>query len=332
MLRKSLSVVLGATILLASLAVAKSANAVEVISIGTLAPKKSPWGKVFSAWSKAVKKKSKGKMELKWYYNARQGDEKTMVAKIRSGHLDGAAVTSVGLSQIYKPILVLQMPGLFDDWATLDTARDELMPQFLKGAKRAGFVIVGYNDVGLVRMISKGKAIRAPSDLKTMRVYRWEDDVIAPVTSSVVGYPSIPSSVPGLLPALSSGRINVISVPCLAAFQLQWWSHLDHIVDNVVGVGIGGIVISKQRLDHLPADLRKLLLKTGKKASKMLTKRIRREDQKAYKMIKKRMTVVSLTKKEKAVWAKEFKKVRAKLANGVFSPSLVAKAESLAGK
>src|SRR5262245_9119242 len=114
MLRKSVAT-LGAFALFMTLvgtAAADEATADHVVSIGTLAPEESEWGKVFKAWSKAVLKKSDGKLGLKWYYNGGQGDEVEMVGKMRSQQLDGAAVTSVGLSEIHDDFLALQMPGL----------------------------------------------------------------------------------------------------------------------------------------------------------------------------------------------------------------------------
>ena len=49
------------------------------------------------------------------------GDENLMVQKIRSGQLDGAAVTVFGLAQTgVTDILVFQLPGLFTNWAKLD--------------------------------------------------------------------------------------------------------------------------------------------------------------------------------------------------------------------
>ena len=331
MLRKTLATLLGAAVLVAGVSTADEAKA-ETVTIGTLAPKKSPWGKVFSVWSKAVKKKSKGKLKLKWYYNGAQGDEGAMVAKMRSGQLDGAAVTSVGLSKIHKNILVLQMPGLVSKWSELDKVRNAMMPEFQKGMSKEGFYMLGTGDVGLARTMSKGKAIRNPSDLKGMKVYRWSDDIIAPVTGSVIGYTGVPKSVPSLLPALQSGQVNVITVPALAAAQLQWAPQLDHIVDQPAGAGVGGLVMSKKTLDGLPGDVKRMLKKTGKKAGKMLTKRIRKEDKKAYKRISKKMTVVKLSSSEKKTWRKVFKKIRRNLAQGTFPSSLVKKAESLAGR
>jgi TRAP-type C4-dicarboxylate transport system substrate-binding protein len=331
-LRKSLVGLLGATVLLGGATLSSQAHAGETVTIGTLAPKNSPWGKVFRAWSKAVKKKTGGNLTLQFYFNGQQGDEKAMIAKMRAAQLDGAAVTAVGLSAVYKPILALQMPGLFSDWAGLDKARDALMPEFRRGMEAEGFILAGSGDVGLARTQSRGKAIRTPADLKSMKVYRWSDDIIAPVTASTIGYNAVPSSVPGLLPALSSGRINVITVPALASTQLQWWSHLDHVNADVAGVGIGGLLLSKKRVDSLPPDAREKLLKTGRKAGKMLTKRIRKEDAKAYKMLSSRMKVVNISAAEKAQWASVFKKVRTRLSQGTFTPALVSRVEKLAGK
>ena len=44
--------------------------------------------------------------------------------QMRTGQLDGAAVTANGLSMIYKDVLVLQLPGLYRNWAKLDSARN----------------------------------------------------------------------------------------------------------------------------------------------------------------------------------------------------------------
>ncbi len=320
-----------AAVALIGITLSSSANATE-LSYGTLAPKNSPWGKVFKVWAKAVKKKSGGAVTLRWFFNGAQGDEMAMVAKMRSGQLDGAAVTGVGLSAVYKDILALQMPGLFTNWATLDSARDAMMSTFQAGFKAKGFILQGSGDVGKAKTMSKGSAIRSPNDLKSMKVYRWKDDIIAPVTARVIGYTAVPSSVPGLLPKLTSGQVNVITVPPLAAVSLQWASELNHINDETVGVGIGGLMMSEDAFNRVPADQQAMLTKTGTKAGKILTKRIRKQDARAYKHMKKKMTVVKLNPAEKARWRSVFKKVRRELGQGVFSSALVKKLEGLAGK
>ena len=54
-----------------------------------------------------------------------RGDEELVVRKMKSGQLDGAAVTAVGLSKIVPNALVLQLPGLFDSYKELDYVSEE---------------------------------------------------------------------------------------------------------------------------------------------------------------------------------------------------------------
>jgi TRAP-type transport system periplasmic protein len=87
-------------------------GAEHTLRIATIAPKASSWGKVYAAWQKAVEKKTGDKLELQVYFNGVQGNEDAMVSKIKTGQLDGAAITAVGLSLLHKNVLVLQLPGV----------------------------------------------------------------------------------------------------------------------------------------------------------------------------------------------------------------------------
>jgi TRAP-type C4-dicarboxylate transport system substrate-binding protein len=322
---------LGAVTLLVGMGIADNANAGEVIKIGTLAPASSPWGQVFKVWAEAVTKKSDGKVELQFFWNGQQGDEGSMVGKMKSGQLDGAAVTAVGLSKIHKPILALQIPGLFTSWGKLDAARDAMKGDFEKGVKDAGFTLVGWGDVGAAHLMSKGIQIKSPDDLKGQKPYMWRDDAVQPLLFQVIGgITPVPLNVPEVLPQLNTGAINIVIAPALAAEQLQWASKLDTIVADNSAMAIGALVLSSKRLDGLPEDLRNIVMDTGKIAANALTKRIRAEDDAAFGRMKSKMTVINLSPDEKAKWDGVFKQVRARLSQGTFSPDLVSKLEGLA--
>ena len=329
--RRDLLRLLGATTFAAGFGVAKTAFAVETIKVGTLAPKSSAWGQVFATWSKAVEEKSGGRIALQFFYNGQSGDEDAMVAKIKSGQLDGAAISGVGLGKVYKPILALQMPGLFTSWSKLDKARDAMKAEFEKGAKDAGFFIAGWGDVGLVRMMSKGFALKIPDDFRGKKPVLIRADATQPALYSTIGGVSgVPLNVPEVLPSLNTGAVSAINTPCLVAEQLQWAAKLDNLNDSVVATAIGAIVFSSKRLDALPADLRTILTDTGKVAANALTKRIRSEDDAAFARLKLKMTVTTLSADEKAKWEAIYKQARQKLAQGTFSPDLVTRLEGLA--
>ena len=64
-----------------------------------------------------VSDKTDKRVSLKWYPGGVQGDERDYVRKINLGQLDGAAVTSVGLSMIDESIRVLELPRLLEEGA-----------------------------------------------------------------------------------------------------------------------------------------------------------------------------------------------------------------------
>lgn len=303
------------------------------VTVGTLAPKSSAWGKVFQIWQDAVAEQSKGDLKLTFFWNGSQGDESAMVEKMKAGRqLDAAAVTAVGLSKIWRPVLALQAPGLFRSWGALDKARDSMKGEIDSNFESAGFKLLGHGDVGMAHVMTKGYAVRVPDDLKGKSPYMWDADVVAPVLYRTIGgVTPKPMTVPAVLPALNAGTVDMVNAPALAASQLQWASKLDHIIVQPSGCGIGALVMKKSTLDGLSADQSKLLLDTGAAAAKGLTDRIRKEDQKAFDTLKGKMEAADLNAEEQGKWNEVFKKTRAALKQGVFDPALLDKLEGMSG-
>jgi len=303
------------------------------LRIATLAPKNSAWGKVYKVWSKAIDKKTEGKLQIDVYYNAVQGMEEAMVGKMKTGQLDGAALTSIGLSRINKDVLVLQLPGVVDSWELLDKIRTALAPEIEKGIEKEGFVVLGWGDVGLVRQMSKGVAIRTPKDLKGKSPVMWRNEPIAPtVMAAIGGVTGVPLGPPEVLPALRAGKVNVISAPALAAEQLQWTPYLDHINKDVTVCAVGGAVMRKKALDDLPADLREAFWDVQRRLAKTNASRVRKLDGEAYERISKKMTIITLTDAERAEWRKVLEAAVKRLQHGTFDKALIDKVLKLSGK
>ncbi len=312
MLRRLVVVV---AVMVATLGFTRTASAdTKEVKLGTLAPKDSAWGKVFGAWSKAVDEESKGALKLTWFFNGSQGDEIAMVGKMRSKQLDGAAITATGLAQIWPHIGALQMPGLFPSWAKLDAAREKLAPRFEKEFNAQGFAILGTGDVGMAHIMSRGIEVRTPDDLKKGHPFYISGDPIGQKFLETVGVAAPKAlTVPAILPALSArgeGSIDIINSPAIAAEQLGWAPHMDHVGEAPTGMGIGALVMSKEAFDSLAPDAKAVLQRTGKNTGTLLTERIRKIDGAAFQRFKDNKTVVKLNPTEEAAWAELFKKVR----------------------
>lgn len=321
----------GASTIAAGVGAAGNASAAEIIKIGTLWPKSSPWGKVFETWTKAVNEKSGGQLELQFFYNGSQGDDDAMVAKIKGGQLDGVAVGTAGLLKVHKPIVALEMPGLFRSWSKLDKARDAMKAELESAARDAGFFIAGWYDVGLVRRFSKSFAMKVPEDLKGKKPYHHRIDPLIPaVYSAIGGVSGVPLSAPEVLPNLNTGAINALFATCLGAEQLQWAGKLDNFADEPVATAIGALVFSVKRINDLPAALKTILTDTAKVGASALTTKIRSEDDAAFARLKSKMTLTKLADDDKSKWEAVFKQARQKLAQGTFSSELVTKLEGYA--
>jgi TRAP-type C4-dicarboxylate transport system substrate-binding protein len=320
------------SLLLLSLSVASLASAAEpvVLKLGTAVPRESPWGAVLRVWAKAVKEKTKEEVTIEFFWNATQGDEAAQMSKVKTGQLDGAVVTAVGLGSIDPNVNVLQVPGVYADWAQLDKVREVLKPRFEKSFRDQGVELVGWGDVGLDRFMSKGYPVKTPADLKGKRAWVWREDPVLPPLFQVTGTTMVPTSLAEALPELSTGNVNLMSVSALASEQMQWASRFDHVTKSVVAPNIGGIVLSKTKLDALSPSARDAVLETGRVAAKALTDRIRGEDAKAMDRLSKRMTVVELSDDDLKAWAVVFKEARVRLGKGTFPPKLLEEVEQLA--
>ena len=303
------------------------------LRIATLAPKNSAWGKLYSMWQRAIDQKTDGKLELQIYYNAVQGNEDSMVAKMKTGQLDGGLFTSIGLAGINKDVLALGMPGVLDTWPLLDKARNALAGELEQGFTNQGFTLMGWGDVGLVRQFSKGFAVRTPNDLKGKRPLVWRNEPMGPIIYSLIGgVVPTPLGVPEVLPALRAGTVNVISAPALGAEQLQWAPMLDHVSSQVTTCAIGGLVFRKGALDKLPADARDALLDIQKRAAQSNTDRIRKMDAASYERMAKKMNVVELSQADRNEWQKLLRRAVEQFKQSTFTRSLVEKVLKISGK
>jgi TRAP-type C4-dicarboxylate transport system substrate-binding protein len=101
---------------------------------------------------------------------------------------------------------------------------------------------------------------------------------------------------------LENHSIDVVTAPALAVEQLQWAAYLDHMNTGVVAFAIGATVIGNEALGELSGDERTVVMDTGRRASDILAKRIRIEDDAAFERLEKKMAVHDPTDEERAAW------------------------------
>jgi len=293
-----------------------------VLRIATLAPQGSTWMRIFNAWNNTLSQRTQGRLTLQFYPGGSQGDERDFVRKMRAGQMDGAVVTSTGLGQIVRPVMVLAVPGLFREYDQLDRVRHRFQRQFEHQFDTNGYHLLGWGDAGKLRLFSKTR-IEHPSDLRSVRPWAWRDDTIFSEFLSVVHANPVRLGVPEVYPALQTGMVDTVPSSALAAVALQWYTRLHFVTQQNMGILIGAAVLKKDKYDALPEDLRTALDETSAQAHAALRRAVRRDDERAFATIQHRgVTAVDISANE-AEWAAAALTTRNNLAGRLYPRSLL---------
>lgn len=252
--------------------------------IATLAPDGSSWMKVLGRGAKEIKKATDGRVQLKYYTGGVQGDEKDAVRKMQVGQLDGAALTSVGLSQIVPSIRVLELPRLFQSEEELDYVRSKMWPIFRRRFAKKGYYLGVPGEVGYIYLYSNDP-IKSRSDLGKLKMWRWTDDKLVRAMFKKLGVNGVPMGVPDVLPALNTGRINACYSSPYAMVALQWYTKVKYTTSEPLSYGIAATVIKKDKWDQLSSSDEKRIEKIYRVQGRLLRRIIRKDNRKAKKTL-----------------------------------------------
>lgn len=248
--------------------------------IATLAPSGSAWMKILNEGAAAISSATNGAVSIKYYPNGVQGDERAVVRKMRLGQLDGAALTSVGLSMIVPSIRVLELPRMFKNARQMRCVRAWMWGRFRRRFKRKGYVLGEPGEVGAIYFYSK-QPIKNLAQLKKHRVWLWGEDRLVREMFKTLNVNGRPMGVPRVLPALQQGKINAFYASPTAAVALQWYTKAKYVTSMPMSYAIGASVIRKSVYNKLSPEHKKLQKQLTKKFGKKMRRTIRRQERKS---------------------------------------------------
>ncbi len=330
-MKRRLSIVLLAAVcgLLALPGVAHVAAAEQVvIRMATLAPAGSSWDRIFKAWSKSLEEKTGGTAKFQFFSGGVAGDERDVLRKMKLGQLDAAGITAVGLSQVVRPISLLQMPGVVDNFEQLNRVRTELASEFEAMFDAEGYKLLGWGDAGFGRILSK-QPILLPSDYKSVRPWVPRGDAALPELMKLVGANGVPLGIPEVFPALQTGMVDTVICSAIAAVALQWFRHLGHISQEPLVAIPGATLIRKELFTALTPEQQAALTDSGEKAHAVLIKQVQAEDEKSYKTLTEKMGLKPFSLRgspeQEQAWDKVDKQLQANLTGKLWSKEFYTK-------
>ena len=277
------------------------------IKIATLAPEGSSWIQTFADLNAAVKKKTNNAVRFKIYPGGVLGDEKDMRRKMHVGQIQGAVLTSAGLSGIFSEMDVFQIPFLFENYDEVDYVVEKMDTFFRNGFADKGYILLGWSEGGFIRLMSTAP-MSSLDDLRKAKVWIWEEAPMAKAIFDAAKISAIPLSLPDVLVGLQTGLVNVVYAPPSGAISLQWFTKTKYMTDVPLMYLIVAVVVKKNVFKKLSPAEQQTLLELCPKYMAELKLQIRKENQDAIKVMTKHG--VKLVKPSEDQIA-EFKKVGA---------------------
>jgi TRAP-type C4-dicarboxylate transport system substrate-binding protein len=295
-------------ILIVSLSFNRFASGAEksiIIKMATLAPEGSSWMMAFNALNSEVMKKTENKVLFRIYPGGVLGDEMDMLRKMKIGQIQGAALTSGGLSALFKEIDVLQIPFLFQKYEEVDAILKKMDSFFRKGFEDSGYILLGWSEAGFVYLMST-IPISSASDLKKGKVWIWEESPMSKAIFDEAGVSAIPLSVPDVLVGLQTGMVDVVYVPPTYAISLQWFTKIKYMTDTPLVYLSGGIVVKKDTFKQIPQPFQNIIVESCQHHLDQLKIVTRNENQEAIKvMVKQGVKIITPSKDQ----VEEFKRL-----------------------
>ena len=325
-MKHSITVVAVALASLASLGTVAQAQDTTELRIGMVAPEGSQWTRVFRVWDQELRKQTGGAVGLALVPGNNERSEDDLLEDLRAGRLDGAWLSSNALGQIARPVLVMAIPGLITDYTQFNRVRRRVGGSFDRAFRREGYELLGWGEAGKSRIFSD-RRIERPQDLRQAHPWAPADDRVLGAFYSAAGASPVRRSFTQVAGALESNQIGAVTGSSLVAGGLLWYTHLQFYTEQPISILFGGTVLKGERFDALPEDQQTIVRDTARQAHRLLSRALKREDERMTAVIGRRLTAVD-TSAHAEEWSAAFERARGELVPGVISQSLLDRALS----
>ncbi len=226
------------------------------LKIATIAPDGTAWMREMRAAGEAIKSKTEGRVEIKFYPGGVMGDDATVLRKMKIGQLQGGAFTGGEASILTRDAQVYSLPFMFRNADEIAKARARLDPLLKQSFAKAGYELLGISGGGFAYLMST-RPIHSRDDLKAAKVWVPQGDKIAEMSFKAAGVTPIPLPLSDVYTSLQTGLIDTAANTMSGALAFQWHTKIKHIVDLPISYVVGEVVVDKKAFDALSADDRK---------------------------------------------------------------------------
>ena len=220
------------------------------IKIATVAPDGTAWMREMRTAGDAIRSKTEGRVEMKFYPGGVMGDDATVLRKMKIGQLQGGAFTGGEASILTKDAQIYSLPFMFRSQDEIDKVRAKLDPLLKQQFAKDGYELLGVSGGGFAYLMST-REIRTRDDLKAAKVWVPLGDKVAELGFKSAGVTPIPLPLSDVYTSLQTGLIDSAANTTSGALAFQWHTKIKHVVDLPLSYVVGEVVIDRKAFDAL---------------------------------------------------------------------------------
>ena len=207
-----------------------AASDAATLKIATISPDGLSWMKKFRASTRQIEELTEGRVKFKIYPGGVQGDDATVLRKMRIGQLHGGVLAAGSLTHSYPDLQIYNLPLQFRSNAEVDYIRQEMDQMIADGLEASSVLTFAFIETGFAYLMSKDP-VTSVADLKDLKAWIPDGDPIAAELVKSFGVSPIPLNITDVLAGLQTGLINAVMAPPAVALALQWHNHVSYMTD-----------------------------------------------------------------------------------------------------
>jgi len=207
---------------LLSLALSVPAVAATVIKLGHIAEATNPYGMGADKFAEIVKQKSKGDIEIKVFPSSQLGTQKELIEGLIYGTVDMTLTGTAELGTFQPQMALFDMPFLFKDRAHAYRSLDSVGMEIAKPLEGKGIKLLGYMENGIRHMTNNVRPIKAPADMKGMKIRVMNNKVYVEMMKSLGASPT-PMALAELYSAMQAGVVDGQENPSAHIFTKRFF-------------------------------------------------------------------------------------------------------------
>jgi TRAP-type C4-dicarboxylate transport system substrate-binding protein len=274
----------------------------RAIKLATVVPDGSIWDKNLRQMAEEWKEATGGRVTVTVFGGASQGDEATVLRKMRLDALQAASFTAVGLGSIDPAFNVFDVPFFFESYDELNDVTAKLTPTIAKRLDAKGFVLLNWGNGGWTQLFTK-RPVKTLDDLKSIKLYTSAGNDRMVQWFKANGFQPRAMAMTDIMTGLTTGMIEGLPTPALAAQLFQWYRQTPYMLDIGLAPVVGASIITKKTWAAIPPGDRPKLLQSAAAVEKRLQADVPNQDQAAVAELTKRG--VTVTKANGAEWRTE---------------------------